>query len=93
MKVTRLFGEPSEHALDVLQRNFDIADVGPGESEASIQYTQERINAAHQAIKLIENPKERRAYDDWLAFFQGRIDEAKLIAPDSSPPFRPKSGY
>lgn len=72
--VAYFFGQPNEHALDVLRHNFDIADVSPDESSASIAYTQSRINAARKAIKNIENPKERRVYEDWLVFFQTKID-------------------
>lgn len=75
MNIHRLYGEPNEEALAVLRRNFDIADVGPGESPASLRYNLSRIEAAEQAIQKIENPKERRAYQDWLHFFRSKTED------------------
>lgn len=75
--VTELRPITRDEALDVLIRNFDIADVNPGETLAAIQYNQEKISAARIAINSIPDDATRQIYEAWLGFFQRKTDAAK----------------
>lgn len=73
-KITR------EHALEVLIRNFDIADVKLGESEAAVRYNQEKIDIARQSIMAIPDDETKNLYAAWLDFFQGKTSAARGVA-------------
>lgn len=74
--VQRLFGTPNAEALEVLKRNFDIAEVSERESVESLQYNLDRIEAAEREIQKIEDPKLRRSYSDWLFLYRGETEAA-----------------
>lgn len=82
MGLRRLYGEPNDEALEILMRNFDIADVTDRDTPEALRYNLTRIEVAEHAIKAIEDPKKRRQYSDWLYFFRTKA-EAKLASGDA----------